>query len=258
MTPEQRAREKIDELLQAAGWVIRDKANFNRKAALGVAVREFQLPNGAADYLLFVDGRSAGVIEAKPAGTTLSGVADQSDKYMVSLPEHLARWADKLLFDCEAGLRDFQIGAVEGLEHALAKYQPRSLIEMATGAGKVAEVVAVHEEQDPVPLGVLDQPVTEGAGGQGDEVLVEEAQGVLRRSGGEADDEGVEAMALGPAGRCSSRWATPGQGARCHRHHSAQRVRVLLPQGHPIRDSSTYLSGRCTSRPARSSAPSWM
>ena len=95
-TPEQRARKVIDALLIQAGWVIQDADAFDRHAALGVAVREFHLPNGAADYLLFVAGKAAGNIEAKPAGVTLSGVADQSGKYLVKVPEHLARWADTL------------------------------------------------------------------------------------------------------------------------------------------------------------------
>jgi type I restriction enzyme, R subunit len=59
LTPEQRAREKIDALLTAAGWVLQDNANFNRNAAEGVAVREFRLPSG--NYLLFVDGKAAGL-----------------------------------------------------------------------------------------------------------------------------------------------------------------------------------------------------
>lgn len=102
LTPEQRAREQIDTLLTAAGWVIQDMAAFNRNAAEGVAVREFVLPNGPCDYLLFVGGKAAGVIEAKKAGVTLSGVAEQATKYMVALPDHLARWADTLRFDYES------------------------------------------------------------------------------------------------------------------------------------------------------------
>ncbi len=101
-TPEEKAREKIDALLKASGWKIQDKDKFNRNAALGVAVREFQLPNGPCDYLLFVAGKAAGVLEAKPEGVTLSGVADQSEKYMEQLPKHLARWADNLIFDYES------------------------------------------------------------------------------------------------------------------------------------------------------------
>lgn len=46
MTCEQHAREKIDALLVAAGWVIQNREGFNRNASVGVAVREFQLPKG--------------------------------------------------------------------------------------------------------------------------------------------------------------------------------------------------------------------
>jgi len=74
-TPEQRARGRIDRLLRDAGWQVQDMADFNRYAALGVAVREFPLPSGPCDYLLFIDGKAAGVVEAKKAGVTLSGVA---------------------------------------------------------------------------------------------------------------------------------------------------------------------------------------
>jgi type I restriction enzyme R subunit len=102
MTPEQHARECIDALLQAAGWIIQDNADFNRNEGEGVAVREFALPNGPCDYLLFVGGKAAGVVEAKKAGVTLSGVADQATRYMLKLPDHLARWSDTLRFDYES------------------------------------------------------------------------------------------------------------------------------------------------------------
>jgi type I restriction enzyme R subunit len=101
-TPEQVAREKIDRLLTEAGWVLQDRDGFDRTAALGVAVREFSLPAGFCDYLLFVAGKAAGVIEAKKSGVTLSGVADQSEKYMQQLPEHLARWHEILVYDYES------------------------------------------------------------------------------------------------------------------------------------------------------------
>jgi len=99
---EDKARDRIDQLLMGAGWALQDRSEFDRSAALGVAVREFSLPAGACDYLLFVDGKAAGVIEAKKTGVTLSGVAEQSEKYMLQLPEHLARWSDTLIFDYES------------------------------------------------------------------------------------------------------------------------------------------------------------
>lgn len=101
-TTEQTAREQIDALLAEAGWLLQDRDAFDRNAALGVAAREFPLPAGFCDYLLFVAGRAAGVIEAKKSGTTLSGVAEQSEKYMHKLPDHLARWDDILLYDYES------------------------------------------------------------------------------------------------------------------------------------------------------------
>jgi type I restriction enzyme R subunit len=64
MTPEQQARSDIDKLLAKAGWVIQDPAQAHITAAPGVAVREFPLPgHGFADYLLYVNGRAAGVID---------------------------------------------------------------------------------------------------------------------------------------------------------------------------------------------------
>jgi type I restriction enzyme, R subunit len=100
--PEEKARQRIDQLLIAAGWTIQDRADFDRTASLGVAVREFALPSGEADYLLFVDGKAAAVVEAKKSGTTLSGASDQSEKYMGALPPHLASWGPNLVFDYES------------------------------------------------------------------------------------------------------------------------------------------------------------
>jgi type I restriction enzyme, R subunit len=49
-------------------------------AVKGVAIREFPLNpgHGFADYLLYVNGKACGVIEAKKEGATLSGVEVQS------------------------------------------------------------------------------------------------------------------------------------------------------------------------------------
>lgn len=77
-TPEQKARQLIDAQLAAAGWIVQDRDEMNLGAGLGVAVREYPLATGPCDYLLFVDRRACGVAEAKPEGTTLSGVAEQA------------------------------------------------------------------------------------------------------------------------------------------------------------------------------------
>lgn len=96
--PEQQARARIDALLLAAGWLLQDTADFNRHAALGVAVREFQLPSGPCDYLLFVGGKACGVIEAKKQGATLTGVEAQSARYAHGLPAGLPAYRRPLPF----------------------------------------------------------------------------------------------------------------------------------------------------------------
>lgn len=119
MKPEEKARQKIDQMLRDAGWVVQDLQQLNLGASLGVAVREFPLQSGSADYLLFVDRRAAGVVEAKPEGTTLSGVADQSAKYLAGIPENLPHIQEPLPFAYEST-------GVETFFRDLRDPQPRS------------------------------------------------------------------------------------------------------------------------------------
>ena len=65
-----------------------------------MAVREFALwsGHGTADYLLYLDGRAAGVVEAKPEGHTLTGVETQSGKYGAGLPDNLPYYIRPLPF----------------------------------------------------------------------------------------------------------------------------------------------------------------
>lgn len=81
LDPEQQARVEIDRLLEAAGWVVQDRDAINLRAARGVAVREYWTPTGPADYVLFVDRRAIGSVEAKRLGLTLSTVETQGDRY---------------------------------------------------------------------------------------------------------------------------------------------------------------------------------
>src|SRR3989442_8865703 len=90
-TAEAQARVQIDKELGAAGWSVQDGHAVNLAARQGVAVREFILkpPHGRVDYLLFVDRQPVGLVEAKPAGTTLTGVEEQSARYAAGLPDTL-------------------------------------------------------------------------------------------------------------------------------------------------------------------------
>jgi len=90
--PEDKARRKIDAQLGEAGWVVQDRDEMNLSAGRGVAVCEFPLAtgHGFADYLLFVGGKAAGVLEAKRAGYHLASVEFQAQKYSEGLPEDLS------------------------------------------------------------------------------------------------------------------------------------------------------------------------
>jgi type I restriction enzyme R subunit len=104
VSPEELARQNIDRLLAQAGWRVCDASATNIHAARGVAIREFPLKSGHgfADYLLYVDGKAAGVIEAKKEGVTLSGVETQSGKYTQGLPDGLPRWRNPLPFSYQS------------------------------------------------------------------------------------------------------------------------------------------------------------
>ena len=102
MKPEEKARENIDRLLIKAGWVIQDRKQMNLGESPGVAVREHPISSGTPDYLLFINRRAVGVIEAKPEGTTLSGVSEQTEKYLTGIPTLLPRYRSPLPFGYES------------------------------------------------------------------------------------------------------------------------------------------------------------
>ena len=206
LAAEQRARVLIDGQLSAAGWVVQDRQQMNLFAGQGVAVREVVMApgHGRVDYLLYVDQKAVGVIEAKPVGTTLSGVEWQSAMYagglaadvrlkaltvdgrlpfvfeasgsethftngydpeprsrrIFSFPQpatlartlrgvetdpELATWRAKVrvlpALD-EKPMRPAQIKAIAGIERSLVEQRfDRSLVQMATGAGKTYTAV---------------------------------------------------------------------------------------------------------------------
>ena len=89
--PEQLARDKIDGMLINAGWVVQSKKQVNLAANKGVAIREYQTDTGSADYVLFVDRKPVGIIEAKreEEGQHLLQVAEQATKYASSKLKYL-------------------------------------------------------------------------------------------------------------------------------------------------------------------------
>ena len=82
-TPEQKARDNIDEMLKAAGWSVQNNKKINLNEGPGQAVREYQTDVGPADYVLFVDKKAVGVIEAKreKVGQKITEVENQTEGY---------------------------------------------------------------------------------------------------------------------------------------------------------------------------------
>ncbi|MCC5924004.1 MAG: DEAD/DEAH box helicase family protein [Crocinitomicaceae bacterium] len=89
--PEQIARDQIDAMLHEAGWIVQSKNQVNLSAGKGIAVREYQTDIGPADYVLFVDRKPVGVIEAKreEEGTKITVHEDQSKSYAEGKLKHL-------------------------------------------------------------------------------------------------------------------------------------------------------------------------
>jgi len=90
--PEQVARDIIDKQLIACGWVIQDKDKINLNVSSGVVVRYYLTHGGKeTDYVMFVDKKPVGVIEAKreEEGVRLTVHETQSEEYATSKLKYL-------------------------------------------------------------------------------------------------------------------------------------------------------------------------
>ena len=107
--PEQIARDKIDSLLEQAGWKIQSKNKIDFSAGLGVAIREYQTDEGPADYVLFVNRKPVGVIEAKreEEGVNLTVVEEQSVRYANAKLKYLNNEPLKYIYETTGTLTRF-------------------------------------------------------------------------------------------------------------------------------------------------------
>ncbi len=151
--PEAAARQQIDRQLTEAGWIVQDRAAANLSAGPGVAVREFPLKGGPVDYLLYVDGAAAGVVEAKKEGWTLSGVEHQSKRYSEGLPDALPAYRRPLPFLYE------QLGSRRGSRTGSipSRAAARCLPSTAPRRSRVAPAGRIRAEPGALP-GVAEPP----------------------------------------------------------------------------------------------------
>lgn len=186
MTPEEKARQKIDHWFTDAGWKVINREDYEPTCS-AVAIREGLLKgNLEADYFLFINGKAVGVLEAKRKDIDASSdaVCEQAARYARSVPHIYQTYQNPLpfiftsngkeLYFCDSreqescfrqiitiptphdlvkklgiedtfaglptltkkGLRDCQYEAVTELEKSFRSGQTRTLMVLATGAGK--------------------------------------------------------------------------------------------------------------------------
>lgn len=94
MTPEEKARVKIDKQLNDAGWPVvgRNEYVWNHSQAVRESLMQGHLES---DYLLYIDDKAIAVIEAKREENPLGeDVAQQAENYATSAMKWLHTWSD--------------------------------------------------------------------------------------------------------------------------------------------------------------------
>lgn len=89
MTPEEKARQKIDQWFTDAGWKVVNREDYEPTCS-AVAIREGLLKgNLEADYFLFLNGKAVGVLEAKREDVDAfsNKVCEQAALYARSVPK---------------------------------------------------------------------------------------------------------------------------------------------------------------------------
>lgn len=98
MTPEEKARVKIDQWFSEAGWKVVNRDEYE-PTITAAAIREGLLKgNLEADYFLFVGGKAVGVLEAKREEVDISSgmVSEQAITYAKSVPDCYQVWEKPL------------------------------------------------------------------------------------------------------------------------------------------------------------------
>ena len=148
--PEELARQEIDALLDRCGWTVQDKSAVNLSASRGVAVRELTFKTGEPDYTLFVDGKAIGTIEAKPTGHSLTGVEEQSEKYVKGVPFGIPAWRSPLPFSYESTGTETRftnrLDPVPRSRNVFAFHRPETLLGWVENyaSPKVVETIAEY------------------------------------------------------------------------------------------------------------------
>ena len=98
MLPEEKARVIIDRMFEEAGWKVVDRSGYAPNMT-AVAIREGLLKgNREADYLLFLNGKAVGILEAKRVEVDINSdvVKEQATLYTRRCPSWCQAWFPKI------------------------------------------------------------------------------------------------------------------------------------------------------------------
>ena len=112
MTPEEKARVKIDQWFADAGWKVVNRDEYEPTIS-AVAIREGLLKgNLEADYFLFINGKAVGVLEAKREEINISSniVSEQAITYAKSVPDCYQAWQKPLPFLFKSNGKEIEFG----------------------------------------------------------------------------------------------------------------------------------------------------
>jgi len=159
-SPEELARQNIDKLLAGCGRKIQKRSEINLSAGSGIAITEGLLKGGdEADYLLFVDGKAIGTVEAKPEGHTLTGVEEQSGKYGKGLLDIYPKWREPLPFAYEStGVETQftnQLDPSPKSRNAFAFHKPETLLDWVQSEMQLNTRLAALLTSDQMPTANL-------------------------------------------------------------------------------------------------------
>lgn len=99
LKPEELARQKIDEMLRRAGWDIVKRDEYSERFNACAIEEALMVGNKEADYLLVLDGKAIGVLEAKRMESSLGNkVSEQVTTYSAKLPNWTQAWMNPLPF----------------------------------------------------------------------------------------------------------------------------------------------------------------
>src|SRR5439155_24471487 len=155
-SPEELAREKIDRLLTQCGWRLQNRSTINLSAGQRIAIREALLKDrDEVDYLLFVDGKAIGTVEAKPEGFTLTGVEEQSGKYGKNLLDVYGKWREPLPFAYEStGVETQftnQLDPSPKSQNVFAFHKPETLLDSVQSETQLNTRLAALPTTDQMP-----------------------------------------------------------------------------------------------------------